>query len=194
MQYFWNDWYFVATNPTLMPTFNLKSITFVVVVVLGIFLEFFYWVFSLFKFQMLSPFPVSPLETPYPVPIPLACMRVFPYPLTHSHLPPWHSPTLGNWAFIGTRASPSIDAWQGHPLLHMHLEPWVPPCVLLGGLVPGSSGGGGLVGWYCCSSYGLQTPSIPSVPSLTPLLGTPLSAQWLPIKSTSVFVRPWQGL
>jgi len=48
---------------------------------------------------------------------------------------------------------------------------------LVGGLVPGSSGG--LVGWYCWSSYGLQIPSAPSVLSLTPPLGTPFSVQWL---------------
>ena len=47
----------------------------------------FYWIFSLFIFQMLSPFPVSPPQTPYPIlPLP-ASMRVLPHPPNHSCLP-----------------------------------------------------------------------------------------------------------
>jgi hypothetical protein len=46
-------------------------------------LYIFNWIFYLFTFQMLSPFPGSPLETPYPVPPPPASMRVFPLPPTH---------------------------------------------------------------------------------------------------------------
>jgi hypothetical protein len=45
------------------------------------------------------------------------------------------------------------------------------------GLVPGSSGGG-LV-YIVVLPMGLQTSSTPSVPSLTPPLGTPRSVQWL---------------
>ena len=47
---------------------------------------------------------------------------------------------------------------------------------LVGGLVPDSSGI--LAGRYCCSSYGVETPSAPSVLSLTSL-GTQCSVQWL---------------
>lgn len=36
---------------------------------------------------MFPPFPVSPLETPYPIPLPPASMWVLPYPPTHSCLP-----------------------------------------------------------------------------------------------------------
>ena len=36
---------------------------------------------------MLSSFPVSPLQTPYPTPHPAASMRVFPHPPTHTCLP-----------------------------------------------------------------------------------------------------------
>ena len=32
---------------------------------------FFYWTFSLFTFQIFSPFQVSPLEAPYTIPLPL---------------------------------------------------------------------------------------------------------------------------
>jgi hypothetical protein len=94
----------------------------------------FYWIFSLFTFQMLSPFlvPLPPAETPYPIsPLP-ASMRESPHPPTHSCLPGLTSPTLGHWAFTGPRTSPPIDAWQGHPLLHMRLELWVTPCLLFG--------------------------------------------------------------
>jgi hypothetical protein len=57
---------------------------------------FFYSIFSLFTFQMLSPFQVSPPEAPYPNhPLP-ALMRMLHYPPTPIFLP-WHSPTLGHW-------------------------------------------------------------------------------------------------
>jgi hypothetical protein len=98
---------------------------------------YFYWIFYLFRFQMLSPYLVSPLEIPYPILPPPGFMRVLTHPL-------WHSPTPGHGTFTGPRLFPPIDAQQGHPLLHMQLEPWEPPCVLLvGGLVSGSSGRSG---------------------------------------------------
>ena len=79
-------------------------------------LKFFDWIFSLFKFQMLSPFSVSPPENLYPSPPPLASMRVFPYPHTHF-------PTLGALGIEPSQdqVPPPIDAWQGHLLLHMWL-------------------------------------------------------------------------
>jgi hypothetical protein len=46
---------------------------------------FFYGIFSLFKFQMLSPFLFSPLETPYPIPLP--CFFEGDTPPTHPLLP-----------------------------------------------------------------------------------------------------------
>ena len=80
--------------------------------------NFFNYLFPLFTFQMLSPFLVSSLKTPISSPLPLLSNPPTPAPLS------WHSPTL----------------------LHMLLEPWFPPCVsLVGGLVPGSSGGYWLV-------------------------------------------------
>jgi hypothetical protein len=57
----------------------------------------FYWIFSLFTFQMLSLFLVSSLpETSYSIPSPPAFMRVLLHPPTHSHLPALDSPTLGH--------------------------------------------------------------------------------------------------
>jgi hypothetical protein len=59
----------------------------------------------------------------------------------------------------------------------MQLEPWVPPCVLFGWWFnPWELWGVWLV---VILPMGLQTPSAPSVPSLTLPLGTPSSVQWL---------------
>ena len=60
------------------------------------FLFSYYWIFYLSTFQMLSPFPIPP-ETPYPIPLPPAFMRVCPHPPTHFWLP--------TFAFPCTRAS-----------------------------------------------------------------------------------------
>jgi hypothetical protein len=49
-----------------------------------LFFLFFYWIFSLFTFQMLSPLQVSPPETPHSIPPPPTSMRVLPHPPTHS--------------------------------------------------------------------------------------------------------------
>jgi hypothetical protein len=49
-----------------------------------IFFFFFYWILSLFILEILSPFPVPPPEIPYLFSPPLASMRVFPHPPTHS--------------------------------------------------------------------------------------------------------------
>jgi hypothetical protein len=51
---------------------------------------------------------------------------------------------------------------------------WLSPWELGGGLR-----GRWLVAWYCCSSYGVVNPFNPFRPSLTPLLGTLHSVQWL---------------
>ena len=73
---------------------------------------------------MFSPFLVFPPKIPYTLP-----RRPAPLP-THSHSCLWHSPTLGNRAFTGPRASPPTDDQLGRPLLHMHLALKVPPCVI----------------------------------------------------------------
>ena len=89
-----------------------------------------YFIYLHFKWCPLSWFPLCkpPSHPPSSLPL-LACSLI--YPPTRALLP-WHSPTLWHWAFTGPRASPPIDAQQGHPLLHMQLEPWVPSCVLFG--------------------------------------------------------------
>lgn len=93
------------------------------------FTSFFDCIFSLFAFQMLFPFQVSPLETLYPIPpkVPLwGCSS------TNSPTPiflPWHSSSLRHPTLSGSRASPLTDVQQGHPLLRMWQVPWVTPCV-----------------------------------------------------------------
>ena len=66
---------------------------------------------------MLSPFLVSPLKIPYPLP-----SRPAHQPI-HSLFLALHSPILGHTAFTGPRASPPIDKPLCHPLLRMQLEP-----------------------------------------------------------------------
>jgi len=103
---------------------------------------------------------------PYRLPLPLLL-----WGCSHSHSPtttstPWPSPTLGHRAFTGLRAFLPIDARQCHPLLLKWLESWVPPLhSLVGGLVPGSSGGVWLVD-IVILPMDLQTPSATSVFSI----------------------------
>ena len=140
---------------------------------------------------MLSPFPVSPPQIPYPLPSPPASMSMLP---STPASPPKHSPTLGHWASTGPRAFPPIDARYGHPLLHIQLEPWVPPCVHFGWWV--SPWEGVLFSWYCCSSYAVANPfSFFSPFSISYIEGGPhtQSDGWL-WTITSVLVKLWQSL
>jgi hypothetical protein len=85
---------------------------------------------------------------------------VFLHPPTHSHRPTLDSPTLGHLSSLLL------------PLMHDKaiLCYWkLEPCVLWGiWLVD-----------IVVSCYGVTNPSTPSVLSLTPLLGTLCSIQWL---------------
>ena len=117
----------------------------------------------------------NPLTHP---PSPCFCEGVSPH--THPFLPPCSGIPL-HWGI-----KPSQEQW---PLLQMMSDKvilcYVCSCShgslyvfsLVGDLVPGNSGGSGC--WYCCSSYGLQTHSAPSVLSLTPPLGILCSVWWL---------------
>jgi hypothetical protein len=112
------------------------------------------------------PFPGFPSESPHPLPL-----------LTNPPSPaslPWHSPTLGHRAFIGPRASPPIDDWQGHPLIYMQLEPWVSPCVLFGWWFSPWELWRVLGGSYCCSSYGVATPFSSLGPFSSSSIGDPV--------------------
>ena len=110
------------------------------------FFKNFYQIFSLFTFQMLSSFLISPRNHPISCILPqllLGCSSTYlPTPAS----PSWHFPTLGHRTFIGSRSSPSVDVQQGHPLLHMQLNyGLLYVCSLVGGLVPESSGWTGWV-------------------------------------------------
>jgi len=141
----------------------------------------FCWIFYLhFKCYPFSGFPSwNPLSHS-----PSTCFYEGAPPPTPAS-PPWHFPTLGHQPFTGPRASPPTNVWQGHPLLLMHMAGAVGSSTCTFWLVVYSLGAlGALVGWYCCSSYGLQTPSaqlVPSVLSLTPPLQTLCSIQWLAV-------------
>ena len=154
------------------------------------FLFFFYWTFSLFTFQMLSPSPVSlPLRNTLSHP-PSPCFYEGVPPPTDTILhPALHSPTPLHWsiyqAFIGPRTSPPIDAWQGHPLLHMQLE----PCVLLGWWLSHFELWGIWLVDIVVLPMGLQTPSAPSVVSLTLLL-----VLWFPASICLCIYKTLAGL
>ena len=122
------------------------------------------------------PFP-APTRPPIPFFYSPASIRVFTHPL----LPP-HSGIPLHW---GTEPSQEqgpllplvtdktilcyICKWN-HGSLHVYS--------LVGGLVPGNSGGVWLVD-IVVLPMGLQTPSAPSVLSLTPPLVSPCSVGWL---------------
>jgi hypothetical protein len=124
------------------------------------------------------PFSGFPTRTPYPIPPPLASMRVLPYPATHSCLPALSFYCIGvsnlhrtnglssHWC--PTRSSSATyAAWHGSNhvytgLWFIHWELW----------------GVSLVDIHVLP-IGLQTPSAPSVLSPNPPLGTQYSVQWL---------------
>ena len=104
-----------------------------------------YWVFYLFTIQMLSSFPFSPPEIPYPILYFPASMKVLPQPSTHSCL------NILAFTYIGAL---SLHRTKG---LSSHWCPTMPSsatyaagakgpsmCTLVGSLVPGSSG---VFGW-----------------------------------------------
>jgi hypothetical protein len=127
-----------------------------------------YFLYLHFKSYPLFQFPLQ--KPPSHSPLLLLLWECSPtHPSTHSRLTILAFLTLGLQAFTGSRAFPPIDVWQVHPLLHMPLE----PCVILGWCFSPWElwWGGGLVGWYCCSSYEVVNPSPPSVLSLAPPLG-----------------------
>jgi hypothetical protein len=140
---------------------------------------FFYWICSLLTFQMLFiPFPRFLPSWKHPITSSLSlllwgCSYIHSSTSTSSPSNPLY------WgiyeAFIGPRTSPPTDAWQGQLLLSKQLE----PCLLLcWWLSPWEFWGVWLVD-IVVLPMGLQIPSTRSVLSLTPLLGTPRSVQWL---------------
>jgi hypothetical protein len=102
-------------------------------------LIFFYWIFCLFTFQMLSLYPVSPPET-YLIPsYPCFYEGASPFHLPTPTSPPSNPPTLRYGNFPGPRASPPID---GHTLSATYVAGALGLSIgfFAGGLNPGSSG------------------------------------------------------
>jgi hypothetical protein len=137
---------------------------------------------------MLSPFPISPLKTPYPIPPPPSSMTVLPiHPVITLH-----------WGI-----EPSQDQEPLLPLMPnkdtlCYICCWSPGLFhvypLVVGLVPGSSGGGGLFGWYCCSSYGVANPFSSFSPSSNSSIGVPMLSPMVGCEHLPLYVRPRQSL
>jgi hypothetical protein len=137
------------------------------------FSNYFYWIFSLFTFQMLYPFLVSlpPRHTLSHPPSPCFYEGV--------PLPSYPLPLCPRFPYTVTSIKPLLD--QG-PLLRLrhdkailcYICSWSHVYSFDDGLVTG-------VFWLVdiVLPMGLQTPSIPSVPSLTLLFETLCSVQWL---------------
>jgi hypothetical protein len=137
---------------------------------------------------MLSPFPVSPPKTRYP--IPPASMRVLPHTPTPA-FPPWHSPHRG--IQVLRDQGPLLLLKPNKAILATYVAgAVVAPCVLFGRwFSPWELWGGEvwLVGGVILPR-GLQIPSVPSVLSLTPLR-TPCTVQWL---AASIHLCIYQAL
>jgi hypothetical protein len=54
------------------------------------------WLFYLFTFQLLYPFPISPPQTLYPI-LPPPCFYEVAFTPTHSHYTPVELPYIGAW-------------------------------------------------------------------------------------------------
>jgi hypothetical protein len=107
---------------------------------------YFSWIFPSFTFQMLSPFLVSPQETPYPIPPPSASMRVFPHQTTHPLLPP--CPGIPpHWGIEPSQDQGPLLSLMPDKPIHCYICSWSHEShhvySLVGSLVPGSSGGSG---------------------------------------------------
>ena len=106
---------------------------------------------------MLAPFLVPTHNLPSP-PSPPASLRMFPYPPTYSHLPSLALPYTGSLSLPKTKGLSSHCCLKARPLLHMQLEPCVPSYIFFGWWFSPWELWQGLVGWYCCSSYGVANP------------------------------------
>jgi hypothetical protein len=120
----------------------------------------FFFIDTLFTFQILSPFLDSPPKTPYPLPLAPT---------------PAHQPTH---SCRKPRASPPTDDPLGYSLLHMQLKPCVLPCVFFGWWFSLRELWGYWLVYIVIPPRGLQTSSAPWVLSLAPSL---CSVQWMAV-------------
>jgi hypothetical protein len=134
---------------------------------------FLIWLFYLFTFQMISPFLVSPPQTPYHLPPP-ASMRVLPHPPTlpqHPSIPlPWVIEPPQDWGVMLDKA------------ILCYISSWSHRCPHVYSLVQFSSWELWRGVWLVdivVALMGLQTPSAPSGLALTSPLRSPYSFQCL---------------
>lgn len=125
-------------------------------------------------------------------PLSLLLWRCFLSFLATPTSPPWHSATLANWAFTEPRAS-LIDARQHHPHIHMWLEPCVPVHVPFGWWLSPWEVWGYLVGWHCCSFYGVAKPFSSFNPFSNSSIGAPMLIQLLAVTIHLCIYKPWQS-
>jgi len=133
-----------------------------------------------FKCYPLSWFPFQKFSIPSPLPL-LLWRCSLTYPPAPSNLPALTFPytralslhrtkgLFSHWCLIKTSSATYVDEAIGRSMCTLWTM-WFPWELW-----------GVLVGWYCCCSYGLEKPSAPSVLSLPPSLGTPVSVQWLAV-------------
>jgi hypothetical protein len=128
---------------------------------------------------MLSPFLVSHLKIPYPIPLPPAH---YPWPLIPLH---WGiEPSQDQGPFFPLMSDKAILCYicgWSHGSLHVYSGWWFTPWKFWGYWLV----------HIVVPPMGLQTPSAPWVLSLAPPLGTLSSVQWA---STSVIVGNWNSL
>ena len=143
---------------------------------------------------MLYPFPVSPLETPYPILCLPASMSDFPDPCTHSHLPALAFPYIEALSLHRTKGFSSHWCLT-RPFSATYMAGAMGPSMCTLRLVVLSLGAlEGLVGWYCCFSYGLKNPFSSFSSFSNSSLGTPYSNQWLAASIHLCICQLWQSL
>jgi hypothetical protein len=150
----------------------------------------FYWIFYIFTFQMLFHF-CFPSKTPQSHAPPPASMRVFPLTRSNSQLNTLAFPYTGAKGLLRTKGhssywcQPTLSSAtyatgaMGHSMCMLWLV--ISP---LGAL-------GGLVGWYCGSSYGVANPFSSFSPFSNSSLESPCSVQWL---AGSIYLCTCQAL
>jgi hypothetical protein len=135
---------------------------------------FFYWLFYLFIFQMLSSFLVSLLQTPYPIPLCLAAMRLLPHSPSHSCLTSSISLYNGSSSLYRIKGLPFHRCQIRQSSATYAARAIGPSMCTLWSVIWSLGALGGLVGWYYCSSYGVTNPFSSFSPSPRSSIGVPV--------------------
>ena len=107
------------------------------------YLYFFNWIFSLFIFQMSSPFLVPPSKNTVPLPLPTT-----PYPCSPTHPLPLSGPGIPlHWSIQPSQDKGPLLPLMSNQAILCCMCSWSHEshhlCSLVGGVVPGSSAGTG---------------------------------------------------